>query len=102
MPSRVEGLGLVAAESQLCGTPVIAYDSGGLPDVVSPDAGGTLVPVGDIAGLAAAIDRLVGTPAHAQALGEAARAHVIQVFSPQHVARSYLTLYESLNPTLGA
>ncbi len=98
MPSREEGLGLVAAESQLCGTPVIAYDSGGLPDVVAPDAGGTLVPVGDIAALSASIDRLTSSPEYARQLGEKARDHVLQVFSPQHVARLHLTLYESLTP----
>lgn len=95
MPSREEGLGLVAVESQLCGTPVIAYDSGGLPDVVSPSAGGTLVSVGDIVGLAAAIERIIGAPAEARRLGETARGHVLQVFSPQHVAARYLELYQT-------
>jgi len=95
MPSREEGLGLVAVESQLCGTPVIGYDSGGLPDVVSPSKGGTLVAVGDIAGLAAAIDRMVAAPADAQRLGESARGHVLQVFSPRHVADRYLALYRT-------
>lgn len=99
MPSREEGLGLVAVESQLCGTPVIGYDSGGLPDVVSPSAGGTLVAVGDIAGLAAAIDRLTDSPAEAHRLGEVARAHVQQVFSPQHVAARYLELYRTSSVT---
>lgn len=99
MPSRDEGLGLVAVESQLCGTPVIGYDSGGLPDVVSPNAGGTLVAVGDIAGLAAAIDRITGAPADARRRGEAARGHVEQVFSPPHVAARYLELYRTSSVT---
>lgn len=95
MPSREEGLGLVAVESQLCGTPVVAYDSGGLPDVVSPAAGGTLVPVGDIEALRGAIDRLLRGPVEASACGERARAHVLEKFSPQHVAAAYLKLYMS-------
>ena len=99
MPSREEGLGLVAVESQLCGTPVIGYDSGGLPDVVSPSAGGTLVTVGDIAGLTAAIDRIIGKPSEARRLGESARSHVLQVFSPQHVAARYLELYRTSRVT---
>ncbi len=102
MPSREEGLGLVAVESQLCATPVIAYDSGGLPDVVSPSAGGTLVPVGDLDGLATTIDQMLRSPEHAGRLGDAAREHVLEVFSPQQVAAVYLQLYESLTPGAGA
>jgi glycosyltransferase involved in cell wall biosynthesis len=93
MPSREEGLGLVAVESQLCATPVIAYNSGGLPDVVSPTAGGTLVPVGDIGALRIAIDRLTRVPTDAQSSGERARTHMLEVFSPQRVAAEYLRLY---------
>ncbi len=93
MPSRDEGLGLVAVESQLCGTPVIGYASGGLPDVVSPEHGGTLVPVGDTAGLARAVDGLAAEPDRARSLGEQGRSHVLRVFSPAHVAEHYLQLY---------
>jgi hypothetical protein len=55
MPSRNEGLGLVAVESQLSCTPVICYASGGLTDVVSREWGGTLVPTGDTRALADAM-----------------------------------------------
>ncbi len=95
MPSREEGLGLVAVESQLCGTPVIGYSSGGLPDVVNPEAGGTLVPAGDTAALARAIDSLASAPEHAASLGMQARAHMTEVFSPQRAARRYLEFYET-------
>lgn len=93
MPSREEGLGLVAVESQLCNTPVIAYDSGGLPDVVDPDAGGTLVTVGDTAALARAIDAFADAPERAAALGAIARVRVLERFSPEQVAARYLAHY---------
>lgn len=95
MPSREEGLGLVAVESQLCGTPVIAYDSGGLPDVVDVQAGGTLVNTGDTAALARAIDAFAASPAHAAELGAAAWQRVRERFSPEHVAARYLEFYAS-------
>ena len=95
MPSREEGLGLVAVESQLCGTPVIGYASGGLPDVVNPDAGGTLVSTGDTAALARAIDSMADAPEHAASLGMRARAHVAELFSEKRVAKRYLEFYET-------
>ncbi len=93
MPSTDEGLGLVAVEAQLCETPVVAFDSGGLPDVVRPDAGGTLVPSGDIQALADALANMLREPAHARTAGQSARAAMLTQFSPEHVAARYLAFY---------
>lgn len=92
MPSREEGLGLVAVEAQLCGTPVIAYASGGLVDVVRPDAGGTLVPPGDLDALSAAMARVL-LDVHATEMGARARESVLAHFSPEAVGAQYLGLY---------
>ncbi len=102
MPSREEGLGLVAVESQLCETPVIAYASGGLPDVVDPTQGGTLVAAGDTAALARAFDAMTGDPASAAAMGVDARRHLADTFSPSGVAARYLAYYEAVQHTAGA
>ncbi|MBL0172391.1 MAG: glycosyltransferase family 4 protein [Gemmatimonadaceae bacterium] len=93
MPSREEGLGLVAVEAQLCGAPVVAYASGGLVDVVRPEAGGTLVPVGDTAALASAIAALVRDPGAAATRGRRAHADILARFSPASVADQYLQYY---------
>lgn len=42
-----EPYGLVAAESQVAGTPVVAYRRGGLPEVIEGGVGGILVEPGD-------------------------------------------------------
>ena len=47
MPSRFEGLGMVALEAQAAGTPVVGFDVDGLRDAVG--SGGVLVPAGDLA-----------------------------------------------------
>jgi glycosyltransferase involved in cell wall biosynthesis len=50
-----EPFGLVAAESQVAGTPVVAYRRGGLPEVVQAGVGGLLVEPGDEDAFVAAI-----------------------------------------------
>jgi glycosyltransferase involved in cell wall biosynthesis len=94
MPSTEEGLGLVAVEAQLCETPVVAYASGGLPDVVRIDAGGTLVTPGDRDAFATAIARLLDDPVRAARDGQTAREAMLAHFAPEGVAAHYLALYE--------
>ncbi|MDH5235321.1 MAG: glycosyltransferase family 4 protein, partial [Gemmatimonadota bacterium] len=96
IPSRDEGLGLVAVESQLARTPVIAYRSGGLPDVVSPEWGGTLVPAGDTRALADAMRNLAADPEAAAEHGSTARALMLDRFSPSAVAATYLEIYRGV------
>ena len=93
VPSRNEGLGLVAVESQLCRTPVIAYRSGGLPDVVDADWGGMLVPPGDTRALAEAMRRLDAEPESVVGRGATARSRMLDRFAPSTVAASYRELY---------
>jgi glycosyltransferase involved in cell wall biosynthesis len=50
-----EPFGLVAAEAQMAGCPVVGYRRGGLPEVVEEGAGGFLVPPGDLDALVAAV-----------------------------------------------
>jgi glycosyltransferase involved in cell wall biosynthesis len=56
VPSRwEEPFGLVAAEAQAAGTPVVAYRTGGLAEVVDEGRSGFLVEPGDVAAAAAAV-----------------------------------------------
>jgi glycosyltransferase involved in cell wall biosynthesis len=96
IPSEGEGLGLVAVEAQLCETPVIAFRSGGLPDVVSDGATGLLTPPGDISALAAAMDAVLARDDRGASLGKAGRDAALARFSPNVVASHYASLYESV------
>ena len=69
VPSRSESFGLVAAEAQACGTPVVAADVGGLRSVVRDGVSGVLVPGHDPAVWARAIGDLLADPARRAALG---------------------------------
>jgi glycosyltransferase involved in cell wall biosynthesis len=95
LPSTEEGLGLVAVEAQLCETPVVAFASGGVPDVVRIDAGGTLVTPGDIDSFADALARMLADPDMAQREGRRAREAMLAHFSPDAVAQRYLAHYRA-------
>ena len=60
MPSRFEGLGMVALEAQAAGTPVVGFDVDGLRDAVG--VGGVLVPPGDMAAMREAVLSLLHDP----------------------------------------
>ncbi len=58
LPSRSEGVPNVLLEAAACGTPVVASDVGGVPEVAHLSAS-RLVPPGDPGRLAEAIDRML-------------------------------------------
>ena len=53
-----EPFGMVAAEAQACGTPVVAFRRGGLSEVIAEGTTGFLVPPGDVGAAAAAVGRV--------------------------------------------
>lgn len=96
VPSRDEGFGLVAAESLLCETPVLATKSGGLPDIVRDgESGRLLASPDDVQAWSAAIQAVAGHPETRAAYGAAGRASMIAMVSPAAVAERYRGVYES-------
>lgn len=93
IPSVDEGLGLVAVEAQLCETPVIAFASGGVVDVVRDGETGVLVADRTPEALAAAIGQLLERPDRGAPLGRSAAVAARETFSPAHAARRYLAIY---------
>ncbi|MEX2180114.1 MAG: glycosyltransferase family 4 protein [Gemmatimonadaceae bacterium] len=92
IPAVDEGLGMTAIESLLSETPVVAFDSGGLPDIVIPDRTGLLVPVGDVTALAAAVDRVLTDGGLRERLGHAGRQFALTRFGPRQVAEQYASI----------
>ncbi|HEX7545212.1 MAG TPA: glycosyltransferase, partial [Gemmatimonadaceae bacterium] len=96
IPSEGEGLGLVAVEAQLCETPVVAFRSGGLSDVVSDGVTGLLTPPGDVHALAAAMDGVIARADRGASLGRSGRQAALARFSPAVAASHYQSIYESV------
>ncbi|MET8163711.1 glycogen synthase [Streptomyces sp. NPDC102259] len=97
-PSVYEPLGIVNLEAMACGTPVVASRVGGIPEVVEHGVTGTLVEVGEDfeAGLARALDAVLGDPAAGRRMGEAGRARAVGEFGWDAVARRTVRLYEEI------
>jgi glycogen(starch) synthase len=86
MPSRREGLPLVALEAAQMGRPVVATRVGGLPEIVLHDQTGLVIEPDDSNGFAEAIGYLLDNPQIAISMGEAARKRIETDFGwKQHV-----------------
>jgi glycogen synthase len=72
LPSAYEEMGSVLVEAMAAGLPVVASDVGGIPTVVRNGCNGLLVPPGDVAALAAALDRVVAEEALRRRLAQGA------------------------------
>lgn len=81
-----EPFGLVTIEAMACGTPVIAYDHGSMPEIIEPGVNGYLVNSQDEATEAA--ERVHQLDRHR------CRRLFEERFSVQRMAQQYLTLYE--------
>lgn len=93
MPSRSESFGLVAAEAQASGTPVLAAGVGGLRSVVADGTSGRLVAGHDPETWAAAIGDLLADDAARVVLGQGARVHA-QQFGWDASADKVLRVYD--------
>ncbi len=99
MPSMrlpVDGLNVVVVEAMSCGLPIVASKVGGNPLVVADGDNGLLVGEGQIAELAAAINRLLAEPQTRSAMGRRGRQRVLDEFSWQRLAATYVALFENV------
>jgi len=91
-PSTREGLGLAAIEAMLAAVPVVATDTEGLREVLTPDTG-LLINTHDPDTYAAALDNLVADPLRSAALGAAGRTRALERFSLDRAVRRTLGVY---------
>jgi len=97
LPSLSEGLPLALLEAMFTGCPIVASDVGQVAVALGRGDAGVLVPPGDAAALAAALDNLLSDPARAQVLGERARQRAAAEYDVSHMVRSYRSIYARLH-----
>ena len=96
LPSIYEGLPLSILEAMAAGKAVVATAVGGTPEIVIDGETGVLVPPGDPAALAGAIQSLLSDPNRVQKIGSAGRALVAKEFSSDGMVERIHQVYEDL------
>lgn len=94
-----EAFGIVCAEAMAYRLPVVASETGGLPEVVSHGVTGLCVPPKDPARLADAILNLWNDPSRAAAMGEAGREKALREYTPEVYYRGLTAAYRSVMRT---
>lgn len=109
-PSIYEPLGIVNLEAMACGLPVVATDTGGIPDVVVDGETGFLVPIEQVndgtgkplhpeefeQAMAKRITDMLADPSRAQAMGEAGRKRAQEHFTWEAIGDKTVALYEKV------
>jgi len=96
MPSLWEGLGLALLEAMASGVACIATDIGGPREAIADRRNGLIVPPGNPARLAAAIEELAASEPLRAVYGAAARETAVSRFSSGVMAEQYMSLYDRL------
>lgn len=93
IPSRQDNLPNTGLEAQACGTPVVAFNTCGLPDIVDDRTTGVLAEPFEPASLAAAISWVLDDLHRLHQLGHAARFRAERLWNPERVSGLYADVY---------
>lgn len=94
--SRQDNLPNTAVEAQACGTPVVAFNIGGLPDIITHLETGWLAKAFDAEDLAEGILWVLADGNRWSYLSQKARKQAVVRFSPEVVARQYVGVYQEV------
>ncbi len=95
-PSMQENLSNTVMESLACGTPVVAFNIGGMPDMIDHQINGYLATPFDSNDLAAGMMWVLENKVRHNILSQRARQTVVERYALKAVANRYLALYQSI------
>ena len=93
-PATYEGFGQTAIEALACGCPAVVSNAGGGAEAVIDGETGFVVPPGDVAATARALDAILGDPATRARMSAAALARVADYFVMDRYIARILAVYE--------
>ena len=96
IPSRAEAFSQVCLEAQACALPVVGFDIGAIPDIVIHQTTGWISKSNDTIDLSKGIKWVLEDEERRSILCTNARKYALQKFSPDVVAKQYMTLYEKI------
>ena len=96
LTSKVEGFPNVVLESMAAGTPVVAADVGGIPELIEGGVTGSLVRSRDPNDFADAVDAVLNDADGSRAIAERAQARVRAEFSVARMVEGHTALYAEL------
>jgi N-acetyl-alpha-D-glucosaminyl L-malate synthase BshA len=96
LPSEQESFGLTALEAMNCSVPVIATETGGLPEVIIHGETGYLYPVGEIKKMAEKSIELLSSPEKHELFKQQARRRATQSFNADQIIPQYEAFYEEI------
>jgi L-malate glycosyltransferase len=94
--SEHESFGLSILETLFYRTPVLAFEIGGIPEVVVHGESGFLHPFGDIEAMARSIEFLADSPERASAMGASGRRRAEREFTAEQIVPQYEALYRRI------
>jgi N-acetyl-alpha-D-glucosaminyl L-malate synthase BshA len=94
--SETESFCLSILEAMCFGCPSVSTRVGGIPEVVEDNQSSLLIPFGDVAALAGALEGLIDDKIRRGALGRAAQARASERFSAEVIVPRYEALYRRL------
>lgn len=98
--SLSESFGLTVCEALACGTPVLAFAVGGIPEIVEHGKNGVLVPLGNVELLARRLGEMLVHPEFLQRAGMHGAKNVKESFAVEAMTKKYLELYKEVTRTI--
>lgn len=98
-PALAEVFGLTVCEAQACGTPVVAFATGGIPEIIVHQQTGYLADRGSSDALACGISYFLDDDDARRRAGEAARQRAVNKFSVKRMVDDYEELYHEMLKT---